>query len=70
MNRTKIKDIDLAKVETALRRASEKARRIAVATHTPFVVYKNDKKTRQMVVKEKQTKYGKKDEHVIRENIL
>ena len=59
MNRTKIKDIDLAKVETALRRASEKARRIAVATHTPYVVYKNDGKTRQMVVKEKQAKYGK-----------
>jgi hypothetical protein len=57
MKRLKIKDPDLAKVEPALRRASEQARRIAAATHTPFVVYKNDGKTRQMVVKEKQSKY-------------
>jgi hypothetical protein len=59
MNSAKIKDADLAKVEPALRRASKQARRIAAATNTPFVVYKNERKTRQTVVKEKRPRYGK-----------
>ena len=51
MNRTKTKDIDLAKVEPALRRASEKARRIAVATNTPLIVYENGRLVRKMIAK-------------------
>lgn len=34
-----IRDTDLAKVETALRRAAAKAKKIAEETHTPLVVY-------------------------------
>lgn len=59
MNAMKIRDADLAKVGPALRRAAKQARRIATATHTPFVVYKNDGKTRQTVVKENRPRYGK-----------
>ena len=60
MRSIRIRDADLAKVEPALRRAAKQARRIATATHTPFVVYTNDRKTRQMAVKEKPAAgYGK-----------
>ena len=59
MRSIKVRDADLAKVEPASRRAAKQARRIATATHTPFVVFKNDGKTRQMVVKEKRPRYGK-----------
>lgn len=34
-----IRDIDLAKAETALRRAAARAKKIAEDTHTPLVVY-------------------------------
>jgi len=34
-----IRDIDLAKAETALRRAAARAKKIAAATRTPLVVY-------------------------------
>lgn len=34
-----IRDADLAKAETALRRAAVRAKRIAEETHTPLVVY-------------------------------
>jgi len=35
-----IRDIDLARAETALRRAATRAKKIAEETHTPLVVYK------------------------------
>jgi hypothetical protein len=41
MSSTKMKDPDLAKVRPALLRAARQARRIAAATHTPLVIYKN-----------------------------
>ena len=59
MNGIKIKDADLAKVEPALRRAAEQARRTATETHTPFVVYKNNRMARQSAVKEKRARFGK-----------
>lgn len=41
MNKVKIRirDIDLAKAEIALRRAAARAKKIAEETHTPLVVY-------------------------------
>ena len=41
MNKVKIRirDIDLAKAEIALRRAAARAQKIAEETHTPLVVY-------------------------------
>jgi hypothetical protein len=59
MSSTKIKDPDLAKVRPALLRAAKQARRIAAATHTPLVIYKNGRTIKLMVVKEKRTGYGK-----------
>jgi hypothetical protein len=41
VNDTFIEDPDLAKVETALKRAAIKAREIAKDTGTPLVLYKN-----------------------------
>lgn len=38
-----IKDPDLAKVEDALKRAGQTARKIARDTGTPLVIYKNGK---------------------------
>lgn len=35
-------DKDLAKVGTALRRAAKQARKIALQTNTPLVIYEND----------------------------
>jgi hypothetical protein len=43
LNDTTIEDPDLAKVETALKRAAIKAREIAKETKTPLVIYKNGK---------------------------
>ncbi len=36
-----IRDKDLAKVGTALRRAAKQARKIALQTNTPLVIYEN-----------------------------
>ena len=47
----------MAKVKPALLRAARQARRIAAATFTPLVVYKNCKTVKQMVVKERRTRY-------------
>ena len=57
MKQSKIKDPDLAKVMPALLRAAKQARRIAAATNTPLVIYKNGK-TIKLSVKEKRPKYG------------
>jgi len=58
MKSSKIKDPDLAKVLPALLRAAKQARRIAAATNTPLIVYRNGK-TVKVSVKEKRAKYGK-----------
>jgi hypothetical protein len=44
-------DKDLAKVGTALRRAAKQARKIALQTNTPLVVYENGR-----VIKKKLSK--------------
>jgi len=54
LNDTTIDDPDLAKVETALKRAALKARKIAKDTSTPLVIYKNGKIVMQ---------YPEKDDH-------
>jgi len=43
MSKTKIQiqDEDIAKAETALRRAADRAKRIAEETRTPLIVYEN-----------------------------
>jgi hypothetical protein len=38
-----IRDIDLAQAETALRRAANRAKKIAEETHTPLVVYEGER---------------------------
>ena len=38
-----IQDPDLAKVDSALQRAAQKARKIAKDTRTPLVIYKDGK---------------------------
>ncbi|MBW1939551.1 MAG: hypothetical protein JRI67_12510 [Deltaproteobacteria bacterium] len=47
-----IQDPDLARVETALRRAAQKARKTAKDTRTPLVIYKNGRIIRQPVEEE------------------
>jgi hypothetical protein len=54
----KIIDADLAKVKPALLRAAKQARRLAAATSTPLVVYKDGKIVKLSMVKEKPAKYG------------
>ena len=58
MSSKKIKDADLAKVKPALLRAAKQARRTAIATFTPLVIYKNGKTVKLSVVKEKRVRYG------------
>jgi hypothetical protein len=57
MSSIKIRDADLAKVGPALRRAAKQARRTAAETHTPLVIYKNNRTVRQAVAKEKRSRY-------------
>ena len=47
-----IQDPDLARVEAALRRAAQKARKTAKDTHTPLVIYKNGRVIMQPVEEE------------------
>jgi hypothetical protein len=47
---TKIKDPDLEKVLPALLRAAKQARRIAAATNTPLVIFRNGKTVKLSVV--------------------
>lgn len=56
--RKTIHDADLVKVEPALRRAAERARKIAEETRTPLVIYKDGRVVRQ-VVEEKIIRYSK-----------
>ena len=41
---------DVAKVSAALRRAAKQARKKAVQTHTPLVIYEDGRVKRKMVV--------------------
>ncbi|MBN1105542.1 MAG: hypothetical protein JXL84_19190 [Deltaproteobacteria bacterium] len=47
-----VRDEDLAKVGTALRRAARQARRIAEQTNTPIVVYEGGRVVRKKVGKQ------------------
>jgi hypothetical protein len=47
-----IQDPDLARVEAALQRASQKARKTAKDTRTPLVIYKNGRIIMQPVEEE------------------
>ena len=47
-----IQDPDLARVEAALRRAAQKARKTAKDTRTPLVIYKNGQIVMQPVDEE------------------
>jgi len=47
-----IQDPDLARVEAALQRAAQKARKTAKDTGTPLVIYKNGRIIMQPVEKE------------------
>lgn len=55
MKRTKkvVRDEDLAKVGTALRRAASQARKIAEQTNTPLIIYEAGRMVRKKVGKEK-----------------
>ena len=48
----KIQDPDLARVEAALQRAAQNARKTAKDTHTPLVIYKNGRIIMQPVDEE------------------
>ena len=47
-----IQDPDLARVEAALQRAAKKARKIAMDTRTPLIIYKDGKIRRYRVYNE------------------
>ncbi len=47
-----IQDPDLARVEAALRRVAQKARKTAKDTRTPLVIYKNGRIIMQSVAEE------------------
>ncbi len=51
---SKIRDKDLAKAETALKRAARKAKLIAEETKTPLVFYKNGKVVTEFSTKAKE----------------
>jgi hypothetical protein len=46
-------DKDLAKVGIALRRAAKQARKIALQTNTPLVIYENERVIKKRVSREK-----------------
>ncbi len=46
-------DEDLAKVGTALRRAAKQARKIAIQTNTPLVIYENGRVVKKKLGREK-----------------
>jgi hypothetical protein len=48
-----ILDKDLAKVGTALRRAAKQARKIAIQTNTPLVVWENGRVVKKKLNREK-----------------
>ena len=46
-------DEDLAKVGSALRRAARQARKIALQTNTPLVIYENGRVIKKKLAREK-----------------
>jgi len=48
-----ILDEDMAKVGKALRRAAKQARKIAIQTNTPLVIWENGRVVKKKLVKEK-----------------
>ncbi|HET6513590.1 MAG TPA: hypothetical protein VFG09_00355 [Thermodesulfovibrionales bacterium] len=53
-----IRDADLAKVETALRRAAARAKKIAEETNTPLVVYEGGRVLKKFPGKQRASKRG------------
>jgi len=55
VKRTKkaILDEDMAKVGKALRRAAKQARKIAIHTNTPLVIWENGRVVKKKLLKEK-----------------
>jgi len=51
--RNVVLDQDLAKVGTALRRAAKQARKIALQTDTPLVIYENGRIIKKKLGREK-----------------
>ena len=51
--RNVVLDQDLAKVGTALRRAAKQARKIALQTGTPLVIYENGRVIKKKLGREK-----------------
>ena len=48
-----IRDKDLAKVGTALRRAAKQARKIAIQTNTPLILWENGRVVKKKLNREK-----------------
>lgn len=48
-----VRDEDLAKVGVALRRAAKQARKIAIQTNTPLVVWENGRVVKKKLSREK-----------------
>jgi predicted ABC-type ATPase len=53
-NNKTVVDEDLAKVGTALRRAAKQARKTALQTNTPLIIYENGRVIKKTIVREKQ----------------
>jgi Ribonuclease G/E len=53
-NNKTVVDEDLAKVGTALRRAAKQARKTALQTNTPLIIYENGRVIKKIIVREKQ----------------
>ena len=53
-NKKTVVDEDLSKVGTALRRAAKQARKTALQTNTPLIIYENGRVIKKTIVREKQ----------------
>jgi Ribonuclease G/E len=52
-NKKIVVDEDLAKVGTALRRAAKQARKTALQTNTPLIIYENGRVIKKIIVRKK-----------------
>jgi Ribonuclease G/E len=52
-NKKTVVDEDLAKVGTALRRAAKQARKTALQTNTPLIIYENGRVIKKIIVRKK-----------------
>ncbi|MBF0567024.1 MAG: hypothetical protein HQK89_17500 [Nitrospirae bacterium] len=55
----RIRDTDLAKAEVALRRAADRAKKIAEETHTPLIVYEGGRIVKEFPGNKKVSESGK-----------